>query len=486
MIIMGISSMFHDAAVCVIRDGTVVFATQMERFSKEKNDAFLNHDAIKEALMYGKPDVIVLHETHKHRKGRYLLNGEWSLMKEPSQEEWIRDFFPELDGIPIEQFQHHETHAATGVFTSDFKEAAVMVIDAAGEYETASIWDWDEVNGLEKLEEVHYPFSVGMMYTAMTELVGLKPMEDEYILMGMAAYGNEENALEIKATIEAEGFDCWTKGVPEVSALRYCRDYDVALAAQMIVEEYVYKFAMIAKQHVRSDNLIFSGGVALNCVANTALHKIFKNVHVPFNPGDAGSALGAAALYEYITSGRRIKKPLPFLGATLGVMRHTIIEIVDALEAGEVIGIAHGKAEFGPRALGNRSLLADPRTHEIKDKMNDIKKRQRFRPFAPVVLKEHLHSYFDSPVDEIPYMQFVVKCITPDYLPGIVHADGTSRVQTITKDVTPVLHAILEEFYRRTGCPVLMNTSLNIKGQPIVNDEDDIRAFEELHGITIY
>ena len=232
-----------------------------------------------------------------------------------------------------------------------------------------------------------------------------------------------------------------------------------------------------------SDNLVFMGGVALNCLANRDLGKHFKDIWIMPNPGDAGSSLGAAAL-KY---GQKLKWKSPYLGKDIGV-EYPVTRLLDELVTNKIVGVASGRAEFGPRALGNRSLLADPRGPEIKDKVNEIKRRQKFRPFAPVILEEFVTDYFEMPegFTTSPYMQVVARCKKPEEFPAIIHVDGTSRVQTVPKDSTSGIRQLLEKWYLLTGCPMLLNTSLNIRGEPMVNDVIDGRRFEAMYGVRVY
>jgi carbamoyltransferase len=500
MIILGISAGFHDAAVTVLQDGNIVFAAHSERYSKIKNDPFLNQEIINAALEFGKPDQIVLHEKNLFKKLRHIRAGSWQALKEPSTKEWIEQFYPQLANIPIKEYWHHETHAAAGVLTSDFDECAVMVIDAIGEFDTATIWHWKD-NNLTKKHSVKYPNSLGLFYSAMTHRVGLKPMEDEYILMGMAAYGSKDAStfLSYKMSQDlftyAEPFDNPAKalkmkknlhkGISKDLYSEYT-DYDIARAAQIQVEKRVLAYASHAKKITKSNNLVFMGGVALNCVANSELFKLYNNIHIMPNPGDAGSSLGAAALEYFNRTGNKTNWQTPYLGYDIKG-EYPIQKALDSLIKGEIFGIANGRAEFGPRALGNRSLMADPRGNEIKDRVNAIKQRQKFRPFAPVIMEEFVHEYFEMPNNTVsPYMQFVAKCKKPTKFPAIIHADGTSRVQTVNYKQHPGLYTLLKEFYRKTGCPILLNTSLNIKGQPIVNDEQDAIAFSQKYDLPVY
>jgi len=501
MRILGLSFQFHDAAATVIEDGKILYASHSERYSKKKNDPFLNRQMVHQCLKFGKPDVIVLHEKSWLKKIRNIYGGNWSALREPTMSQWIKEFYPELKDIPIKSYLHHETHAAAGVLSSNFDECAVMVIDAIGEFDTATIWKWHNGN-LKKVHTTSYPSSLGLFYSAVTHHVGLKPMEDEYILMGMAAYGKPENWKPLSKKMGERYFRMkhpWIshrqciqmkenlqRGLPKGSFVGV-DEFDMAAAAQDQVEQRVNAYAQYAKDITGSNNLVYMGGVALNCVANSMLTDIFKNIFIMPNPGDCGSSLGAAALHLHNTMGKRVKFDTPYLGHNIEG-KYPIKKALKSLKEGELFGIANGRAEFGPRALGNRSLCADPRGPDVKDKMNVIKKRQKFRPFAPMILEEYVHDYFEMPggISHAPYMQFVAKCKKPDEFPAIIHEDGTSRVQTVRKEEHPDLHKLLTEFYKKTGCPMLLNTSLNIKGQPIVNDEEDAKAFAKHYGVKVH
>lgn len=501
MRILGISSGFHDAAATVIVDGEIVFAGHSERYSKEKNDPFINPALIHDALAYGQgiPDVIVLHENAYAKKLRQLLSGQFNELLYPTQKQWIKKYHLELCGIPIKSYWHHETHAAAGVFTSEFDECAVMVVDAIGEFDTASIWYWDG-KSLTKKHSIQYPNSLGLFYTAMTQRVGLIPMEDEYILMGMAAYGNRDDAILLSQTMAEDYFkyvnpldNCRKailmkqnvhKGVGEVYS--DYNDFVIARATQKQLEHRLQAYALYAKQITGSANLVFMGGVALNCVANTKIRSLFDDMHIMPNPGDAGSSLGAAALEYFNQTKEKVKWRGPYLGRNI-VGPYPVQKALASLEKNEIFGIANGRAEFGPRALGNRSLFADPRGPDIKHAVNAIKQRQQFRPFAPVILEEHAHDYFKLPKGKFsPYMSYAVECKCPREFPAIVHVDNTSRVQTVNKEQHPGLYTLLSEFYKKTGCPMLLNTSLNIKGQPIVNDYYDAERFQNRYNIPVY
>jgi carbamoyltransferase len=260
-------------------------------------------------------------------------------------------------------------------------------------------------------------------------------------------------------------------------------DADLAASAQLLAETLIGEVMARARGFGFSTNLVYMGGVALNCLANRNLGNYFSNIWIMPCPGDAGSSLGAAAL----AYGRRINWTSAYLGHNI-TGPYPVNAILDELVVNKIVGVASGRAEFGPRALGNRSLLADPRGPEIKDRVNEIKRRQQFRPFAPVILAEHVHEYFDVPAgwSDTSYMQVVARCRRPDLFPAIVHVDGTSRIQTVAKNSDSGIRKLLEKWYVMTGCPMLLNTSLNIRGEPMVNDRADADRFEQQYGIRVF
>ncbi len=302
-------------------------------------------------------------------------------------------------------------------------------------------------------------------------------------MMGMAAYGNAsryyDKVSEYFPAVYEQKYN-FHKGIHDWGAdINEHDKFDIAAAVQKVYEDRLWDFMYIARQELPSRNLVFMGGCALNSKANTMLWDIFPNVWIMPNPGDAGSSLGAAAaLY-----GRHLNWQGPYLGYDLGG-EYPVDKIFNEIITNQIAAVASGRAEFGPRALGNRSILADPRDPDIKDKVNRIKKRELFRPFAPVVMAEHASEWFDMDY-ESPYMQYTPKCLKPEIIPSVVHADGTSRVQTVTKEQHPGLYAVLEKFYNSTGVPILLNTSLNVKGQPLLNDEADIELWEQTYNTKI-
>ena len=305
--------------------------------------------------------------------------------------------------------------------------------------------------------------------------------------MGMAAYGQHGSAYAIGmreqliASVERIEFQQNLHVGLGLDFMSGTDDENLAAAGQLIAEELIYSVMQRARDFGFSQNLVYSGGVALNCLANRKLGDYFENIWIMPCPGDAGSSVGAAAL----AYGRRVNWKDAYLGAEIPG-QYPVDACIDRLQSDRIVGVASGRAEFGPRALGNRSLLADPRGPDIKDRVNEIKRRQRFRPFAPVILAEHVHEFFDMPRGwhHSPYMQSVGRCRRPDLYPAIVHYDGTSRVQTVA-DNSSGIRQLLEAWYAKSGCPLLLNTSLNIRGEPMVNTRADADRFEREYGITV-
>lgn len=496
--IYGMSAGFHDAALCAIQDGKIKFAGHAERYSLAKHDPHLNYDIFHDAVNYaGYPNVIAYYEKPWLKKTRQLYSGEFSKafsLKDITARQYLKNYLPQvaiLDDVHFTHVSHHLSHAAAGFQTSKFKEATVVVIDAIGEWDCITIWgaeyDNDGFAKYKKLYSKKYPQSLGLMYSAFTHHVGLKPMDEEYILMGMAGYGTAKDytKIENELVVDLDKADFkynMHTGFLDTDFLNGMSEYDVAACAQLMVENLLCSVMEIAKKLHWSDNLVYMGGVALNCLANRLLGAYFNKIWIMPNPGDAGSALGAAA-YAY---GKQLEWEHPYLGTSMG-SEYPVAETIEELLTNKIVGVATGRAEFGPRALGNRSLLADPRGNDIKDKVNEIKRRQKFRPFAPMILEEFVHDYFDMPygTDTSPYMQVVARCKQPDQFPAIIHVDGTSRVQTVGKDCGSGVRQLLEEWYRLTGCPMLLNTSLNIRGEPMVNTRADADRFEKLYNVKV-
>jgi carbamoyltransferase len=471
MVILGINETSHDASVSLIKDGEILFAAHSERYSKQKNDWYNNEEIILDALNYATPTNIAYYEKPYLKKSRLILRG--------GAGDWKPNFPMDL---PVKYFSHHYSHACAGYYTSKFTDAAIVVLDAIGEYNTSTIW----VGEGEKIKlrfKQNYPVSFGLFYSAFTKLIGLVPNQEEYIMMGMAAYGDwKKHYLKVNSYFDSKINQKYNfhKGIHDWGSIENDQDrFDIAAAVQHVYQIRLAEFMHMAKKITGKKNLVFMGGCALNSSANTILWSIFDDVWIMPNPGDAGSSLGAAAaLY-----GKHIDWKTPYLGHDLGG-EYPIQKIVDGILKDGIVAVASGRAEYGPRALGNRSILADPRDPSIKDKVNLIKQRELFRPFAPVVLEDHAHKWFDMDFKS-PYMQYTVKCLQPDKIPSVVHEDGTSRVQTVNKEQHYGLYRVLNKFYLKTGVPVLLNTSLNIKGQPLLNDQDDVRKWELEYNFSI-
>ena len=492
MITWGISANSHNAAVAVFDDQRLIFASETERWSRIKNDPDLDNDLIKHLFDLNLvPDQILWYEKPMLKTARQFSAGQGFTLFENNIKKYLKKYIPVTK---IAYVEHHHSHAAAGYYTSGYDDACVVVIDAIGEFETLTIWQGTG-DKLTKLYSLEYPHSVGLWYSAMTQRIGLKPNEEEYILMGMAALGDPDrltrdmlddfvrfpandygNPIEFKQNLH-RGCLSWR---PDLKSIQ--DRYDIAAATQKTYGIIFNRVLQHAVQLSGSKNLVLMGGCALNCVANGQAYQYFDNLWIMPAPGDSGSAIGAVLAHQQ----QHIVWESPLLGYNIP-NKAPNNEIVKYLLKNKMCGVARGPAEFGPRALGNRSLLADPRGTEIKEQVNAIKQRQQFRPFAPAILEELVHDYFDMPGhrDSSRYMQVVARCKRGSEFPAIIHIDGTSRVQTVPNDGSP-FRLLLEEWYKATGCPMLLNTSLNIKGQPMVNNADDARAWEQAYGVKVF
>ena len=491
MNILGISAGFHDAAATVIdRHGEILFAGHSERYSKRKNDANFCQGLLDDVAEYG-PDTVAYYERPWNKQLRQLYSGqgiEWD--KLTTRQILRQQLGGQIEPEQIYSFNHHLSHAAAGFQTSPFDRATVVVIDAIGEWDTISIWgaEYDKKTGrahYTKLWRQSYPHSIGLFYSGATGRVGLRPLDEEYILMGMAAYGDRRHAVPMQDRLIAHEYDIRFRENLHIGLdadfMPGTSDMDIAAGAQELAEQLILNVMTRAKKFGWSDNLVYMGGVALNCAANSRIGNYFEKIWIMPCPGDSGSSLGAAGLVW----GRRINWNNAFLGHLIPGP-YPVNGALDALLTDRIVGVASGRAEFGPRALGNRSLLADPRGKEIKDQVNEIKRRQKFRPFAPVILEELADTYFDMPrgFSNSRYMQTIARCRLPDLFPAIIHHDGTSRVQTVPRDGSGI-RELLEKWYVMTDCPMLLNTSLNIRGEPMVNDRSDADRFEKLYGVQV-
>ena len=475
MRILGISEGSHDACWTLIENGRILEAHHAERHSYNKNEKWLNPDLLPDA------DVIVGHQF---------------LDKVNERRKWAGQSPPIKRNISVDyEYNHHETHAWAGWATSPFDDCDILTIDAIGEWDTASAWEvrdgiWKQTWGMK------YPKSYGLPYSQITSQLGYEPMQDEYIIMGMAALGGRYDRKDPKLF----GFiDAVPKLAPmfcgashnihylftpryenqriDISKITTQKARDLARNVQAHYEYYLTK---LIQRHTSHKNLILGGGCALNCVANSKIQG--KNIWIMPNPGDGGSSLGAAARHY----GKKLKWKGPYLGTE--VPRMDPQKIVDELLKTGIAAVCSGKAEFGPRALGNRSLLADPRGKRFaygkitKLQIDKLKGRtEEWRPFAPAILAEHYDEYFQGPASE--YMQFTAKHKT-EKLPLVTATNWSARVQLVEKDCESVLREVLELWYEKTGCPVLLNTSLNRKGMPIIDNMDDYKNYIKWSGLN--
>ena len=436
----------HDGALAVFVDDELVFASDAERWSRKKNDPIIPDRLIEFAEnKWGVPEIVYFYEDLVLKNERRKFAGQ-----KPLDELFFK--------YPITYCNHHESHARYGYFTSPFIDCTVLVIDAIGEWNTMTQWKVKDDN-FTLIKKWDYPKSIGLFYSAMTQAAGWKPNEEEYILMGASAVTQNYNIHDyqyIKSMWNNnksfhQGIDL--EGLTD--------EFEIAAIAQDIYEEEFQKII----DKIDDENLVFVGGCALNVSAIRFLTKF--NTYIPCNPGDGGSAIGCALDHKI--------EPNPYLGYEIAG-EYPVTEIIKELKENHMVGVAKGRAEFGPRALGNRSLFADPSIVDMKNKVNKVKGREKFRPFAPMILKEDVNTFFEKGISS-PYMNTVRNAThqTQQLYPSIVHLDGTSRIQEVTEDPHRTL---LEEWKKETGCPMLLNTSLNIKGEPIVNNEKDVKKFE--------
>ncbi len=575
-IILGISAYYHDSAAALIIDGEIIAAAHEERFTRKKHDPSFPINAAKFVLneagieykdlsavsFYDKPYIKFerLLETYHAFAPRGLssfLSAIPVWIKEKLfMKKLLKDELFKLgaENIQILFPEHHLSHAASAFYPSPFEEAAILTIDGVGEWATTTI-GFGEGSKIKMLEELHFPHSIGLLYSAFTYYTGFRVNSGEYKLMGLAPYGNanssqtkifKEKILDQLVDIRKDGSILlnmdyfsfatglkmtndkkWTElfGIPpRDSESEISQDYmDMALAIQQVTEEIVLKLATTAKELTNSDNLVMAGGVALNSVANGKLLKsgIFKDIWIQPAAGDAGGALGAAYLGYYLWKGKKREvtiKPDAMNGAYLGpeygekeikgVIRkynanfvyypdfYELTKVVaEKIAEGNVVGWFQGKMEYGPRALGNRSILGDARNPEMQKKMNlKIKYREGFRPFAPTVLEEDINEYFDmdrpSPymLHVIPVQEKRLNSLPEGYndlplydrlyhlrsdIPAITHIDFSARIQSVNKNTNPKYWGLINEFKKQTGYGVIVNTSFNVRGEPIVCTPDD-------------
>lgn len=538
MNIIGISALFHDAACCVLRDGRLVAAAEEERFSRDKHDASIPWRSFRYCLREARLDIsdidcIAYYENPTHKLGRQLwmglprlplgANDPVSRLDAKRAERQIRRILG-YEG-PIDVLGHHLSHASSAYHYSGFPDAAILTVDGVGEWTTTS-YAAAQGTSIDLLEEVAFPHSLGLLYSAITDYLGFEVNEGEYKVMGLAPYGQPLYLDQLRKLVRSEEggqyeldldyfrFDLSERMYSEklVSLLgREGREAEseiepfhthVASSLQKVLEELLLEKVRYLHGEVGSDNLCLAGGVALNCVANGRIAREgpFERLFVQPAAGDAGGALGAAAAAYVQRTGRPLRERLThaYLGpgfesdeiASLvssvsadaidfrGKEAELVSAVADRLAAGKIVGFFQGRMEFGPRALGARSILADPRDPTMRDRINAlVKKREAFRPFAPAVLESAMKDHFELE-EPSPFMLQTCQVRSPLDLPAITHVDGSARVQTVSDAESPRFAALLREFDRRTGCPILLNTSFNVRGEPIVcTPEDAVLCF---------
>jgi len=553
MYIIGISAFYHDSSVCLFRDNHLIFACEEEKFTGIKHDSSFPENALAyiykhykitsknlQVVCYYEDPKLKYNRVIENIKSQWLKNPMYSLKSYLKIKKNIIEVKKRLKEISPNVFYstHHESHQYYSQYTSSFDESTCLSIDGVGEIDTIGIGVAD-YNGIKYSSLATYPHSLGLYYSAMTSYLGFRPNEGEYKVMGLAAYGDAKKYIKkvrelityknSKLECNMEIF-CWNKTdksmfntkLPELLSLpqRLPEELleqshkDLAAAIQLRYEEILFDIIKSIKPITKSTNLTLSGGCAYNGTANGKIidKTHFNHLWISPAPSDSGSAVGA--VIHYLVKDRKIKSKItknPFLGPLFDI--HTIrvalgnnkyksfdndfklrTYIAQKLNEGKIVGWFNGHIEFGARALGNRSILANPTVVDMKDKINNvIKKRENFRPFAPMVIKEKQHDYFEM-VDDVPYMNQVVKVKKEykDKLPAVTHIDGSARVQTVYKH-TPV-HDLLTEFEKLSGYPILLNTSFNIKDKTMVlTPKDAIDMFFEtdmdilvLNKIVIY
>lgn len=520
MIQLGISAFYHDSAACIVKDGKVLAAAEEERFTEIKHDNSFPLNAINWCLRYcnltlqdiDEVDWYEIPDVKKDRVLRTFKKRWWKtrkLKKKFLQNYKVNDPVKILREMGytgnIVYMPHHLSHAAFSFYTSPFEEAVILAVDGVGEWDTVSIWRGSK-DDIEYLYGIQFPNSLGLIYSAITAYLGFKPNEGEYKVMGLAPYGNPDTYYSKLDKIFYDGnelkldmkYFTWEYDenvmfnvelanllelLPRLPEEPVEQEHkDLAAALQKIYEREFLKLVAKAKQLVKTDNLCLSGGCAYNGVANAKAYKYFKHIHIPFAPSDAGSAIGAC-LFNY--EGERKDNTSPFLGPETS--EDGIRRVLDSMKVkyklfqddnsvcaatarligeGKIIAWFQGRMEFGARALGNRSILANPSIPDMRKKLNMvIKKREGFRPFAPSVLKEYQDKYFNV-VEDIPYMNQVVTAKDSTF-PSATHVDGTARVHSVTHKQNPKYALLLTHIGNVTGHPVVLNTSFNLKDQTI-------------------
>ena len=538
---LGISCYYHDSAAALLKDGHVIAAVEEERFSRKKfddgypkmaidwclNECAISPEQIDSVAFYDKP--ILKFERLLDNYIAVAPRGMYSFLdtipKWLHKRLWIKNEIKNhLKGFNgnIIFPEHHMSHAAYAFYTSQFDESAILTIDGVGEWSTAS-FGIAKNNKIQLTNDIRWPHSLGLFYSAFTYFLGFKVNEGEYKLMGLSSYGKpkyydliKENLIDVKndgsihlnmkyfaftydKVMTNENF-AQLFGIPPRKEDQKTEQihYDIGASAQKVLEDVMLKMVNHIYLKTKMKNLCMSGGVALNGVANYKILKNgpFDNVHIPPSPGDGGSAVGCAQYLYFVHNNKKriiennhskLIQENVYVGPSYS--NEKIIKFLDSnnikyekfekqsllkktaqlISTGNIVGWYQGKMEWGPRALGNRSILADPRNASMKDILNEkIKHRESFRPFAPSVLEEYASEYFDIDVPS-PYMLMVAKVKKPEIIPAVTHVDGTGRLQTVSNYANPLYYDLINEFFKITGVPVIINTSMNVMGEPIVN-----------------
>ena len=569
--ILGISSFYHDSAAALIKNGKIISAAQEERFTRKKHDSGFPSNAINFVLNFSKIklheiDHIVFYEKPFLKFERLLETyvafapkGFQSfsrampiwLKEKLFQKKFIFDYLKNIDtsfedDSKLLFSEHHLSHAASAFYPSPFEEAVILTADGVGEWATTTV-AIGKKNNLEIKKELHFPHSLGLLYSAFTYYTGFKVNSGEYKLMGLAPYGNPkyvdkilDNLIDLKEdgtfmldqkyfnystglTMTNKNFDDLFGERPRKPETEKITQFhmDIAASIQDVTEKIMLSLARSLKKEYGIPNLCLAGGVALNCVANGKIikEKIFENIWVQPAAGDAGGSLGAALAYWHLDLNNERKEidKDNMCGSYLGneFQENEIVEklneigakyeklnqdeiikkTVEDLANGKAVGWFQGRMEFGPRALGNRSILGDPRSDTMQKNLNlKVKYRESFRPFAPSILREDLNDWFEMNTDS-PYMLFVSDVkknrtleltnsqkklfgidllnIKKSEIPAVTHVDYSARIQTVSKETNPLYYKLIEKFKEKTSCPVLVNTSFNIRGEPIVHTPED-------------
>jgi len=545
MYILGISCYYHDAAAVLLKDGKLVAASLEERFSRKKHDYSFPINAInfcleEEKIEPGNLDFVVFYEKPFLKFERILKQVfssfpyTYPVFKDSmsvwlKDKLWIKALIQETFGINEEKIifsHHHLSHAASAFFPSPFEEAAILTIDGVGEWTTTAI-GYGKKNEVKLLEEIRFPHSIGLLYSAFTAFLGFKVNNGEYKVMGMSPYGEPKYVDKIRKLIEINDdgtfklnmkYFTFHRSTRRTFSKEFIRLFgeprnpreaehldpyysDIAASIQKITEEAIIKLAERAKEKTGSENLVMAGGVALNSKVNGLLLKEtgFKNIYIQPEAGDGGGALGAALMaYSIITGGRPLfQLQHAYWGKEYGngnidkflrennikyekLSQDKLIErTVELITKGKVIGWYQGRFEWGPRALGNRSIIADPRRAEMKDVVNrKIKFREPFRPFAPSTIEEAAEEYFDLGPNKgqlpLRFMLMVVPVReNRRVIPAVTHVDGSARIQTVNEELNPKYYKLIKTFGEATGIPVVLNTSFNLRGEPIVTSPEN-------------